>query len=122
MVECGTGSGSLSHAIARTIAPNGHLYTFEFHDQRTEAARLVATWAVQPTSLALSLLSRKEFTSHGLDDVVTLEQRDVCRDGFGLKAIADAGRVVRALLLSVQVCIYILPYSVSRSTKTMGVY
>ena len=34
---------------------------------------------------------RREFASHGLADVVTLELRDVCRDGFGKENIADAG-------------------------------
>ncbi len=35
----GTGSGSLSHSIARTIAPTGQLYTFEFHKERADIAR-----------------------------------------------------------------------------------
>ncbi|KAG0233292.1 tRNA (adenine-N(1)-)-methyltransferase catalytic subunit trm61 [Actinomortierella wolfii] len=34
MIESGTGSGSFSHSIARTLAPNGHLYTFEYHQER----------------------------------------------------------------------------------------
>lgn len=29
--EAGTGSGSLSHAILRSIGPTGHLYTCDFH-------------------------------------------------------------------------------------------
>ena len=39
VIEAGTGSGSLSHSIYRTIAPSGKLYTFEFHAQRAERAR-----------------------------------------------------------------------------------
>jgi tRNA A58 N-methylase Trm61 len=35
----GTGSGSFSTAIIRTIAPTGHLHTFEFHKERSELAR-----------------------------------------------------------------------------------
>ena len=52
----GTGSGSLSHAILRTIAPSGHLHTFDFHEQRSQ-------------------LARDEFTAHGLGDYVTARHR-----------------------------------------------
>lgn len=34
VVEAGTGSGSLSCAIAETIGSEGRLYTFEFNQQR----------------------------------------------------------------------------------------
>ncbi|GAB1601490.1 tRNA (adenine(58)-N(1))-methyltransferase catalytic subunit TRMT61A-like [Argonauta hians] len=72
VLEAGTGSGSLSHAILRTILPTGHLHTFEFHEQRAEIAQ-------------------KEFKTHGLSDYVTAVCRDVCKDGFGVEDdMADA--------------------------------
>ncbi len=71
VVEAGTGSGSLSHAITRTIAPNGHLYTFDFHEQR-------------------AALAKKEFKEHGIGHLVTAGHRDVCSDGFDLDRIAEA--------------------------------
>lgn len=37
---------------------------------------------------------REEFSSHGLSDVVSVECRDVCREGFGLSGEADAGELV----------------------------
>ena len=67
----GTGSASLSHAMIRTIAPNGHLHTFDFHEVRAQKAR-------------------EEFQSHGVGDCVTVKHRDVCQTGFGLTDIADA--------------------------------
>jgi tRNA (adenine57-N1/adenine58-N1)-methyltransferase len=74
MIESGTGSGSFTHSIARTIAPTGHLYTFEYHQDRVNAAV-------------------KEFEEHGLSEMVTLQCRDVCKDGFGIEDKVDAGTV-----------------------------
>uniref|UniRef100_A0A8C5Q584 tRNA (adenine(58)-N(1))-methyltransferase catalytic subunit TRMT61A n=1 Tax=Leptobrachium leishanense TaxID=445787 RepID=A0A8C5Q584_9ANUR len=69
--ESGTGSGSLSHAIIRTVAPTGHLYTVEFHQQRAEKAM-------------------EEFRQHKVDHLVTVKNQDVCKSGFGMSHIADA--------------------------------
>ncbi|KAM3670524.1 tRNA (adenine(58)-N(1))-methyltransferase catalytic subunit TRMT61A [Ammospiza maritima maritima] len=69
--ESGTGSASLSHALIRTVAPTGHLYTVEFHQQRAEKAR-------------------EEFREHGVEHLVTVTNQDVCKNGFGVSSIADA--------------------------------
>ncbi|PNF31726.1 tRNA (adenine(58)-N(1))-methyltransferase catalytic subunit TRMT61A [Cryptotermes secundus] len=73
VVESGTGSGSLSHALIRCIKPQGHLYTFDFHEYRVSVAR-------------------EEFEAHGIGQFVSVEKRDVCQDGFGteLNGKADA--------------------------------
>ena len=37
-------------------------------------------------------LYSKEFTAHGLSDIVTVICRDVCQEGFGMDSLAaDAG-------------------------------
>ncbi|XP_033338844.2 tRNA methyltransferase 61 [Megalopta genalis] len=73
VIETGTGSGSLSHALTRSIRPHGHLYTFDFHEQRVNVANA-------------------EFNRHGLSDFVTVSHKDVCLEGFGeeLKNKVDA--------------------------------
>lgn len=60
VVESGTGSGAMSHAILRTIAPAGHLHTYEFNRHRCETAA-------------------NEFRLHGLGHLVTVHHKDVCR-------------------------------------------
>ncbi|KAL3808191.1 hypothetical protein ACHAXA_009546 [Cyclostephanos tholiformis] len=57
--ESGTGSGAMSHAILRSIAPLGKLHTYEFNRMRVEKARL-------------------EFEGHGLGHLVEVHHRDVC--------------------------------------------
>ncbi|KNE60676.1 hypothetical protein AMAG_06044 [Allomyces macrogynus ATCC 38327] len=71
VLESGTGSGSFSHSLIRTIAPTGHLYTFEYHEGRAAEAKA-------------------EFEAHGLAQFVTSQCRDVCKDGFGLTNLVDA--------------------------------
>jgi len=71
VIESGTGSGSLSHSLIRTIAPTGHVHTFDFHAQRVEKAQ-------------------EEFREHGIGHLVTCKHRDVCAEGFELEDRADA--------------------------------
>ena len=59
VVESGTDSGLLSHALARTLAPRGHLHTSDFRAERVQKARV-------------------EFAEHGLGDLVTASHSDVC--------------------------------------------
>ena len=57
--ESGTGSGAMSHAILRTIAPYGKLHTYEFNQMRV-------------------LEARKEFERNGVNHLVKVHWRDVC--------------------------------------------
>eukprot|EP00466_Bigelowiella_natans_P012261 jgi/Bigna1/34896/e_gw1.7.54.1 len=60
-----TGSGSLSTSIARTIAPHGHLHTFEFNEQRQKSAAL-------------------EFKQNGMESLITCRHRNIVEKGFPL--------------------------------------
>jgi tRNA (adenine57-N1/adenine58-N1)-methyltransferase catalytic subunit len=69
--ESGTGSGALSHAMLRSIAPHGKLHTYEFNESRAVKAK-------------------EEFEKNGVSHLVEVAHRDVCgKDekggGFGLK-------------------------------------
>uniref|UniRef100_A0A6G1SF22 tRNA (adenine(58)-N(1))-methyltransferase catalytic subunit TRMT61A n=1 Tax=Aceria tosichella TaxID=561515 RepID=A0A6G1SF22_9ACAR len=64
IVESGTGSGSLSHALIRACRPNGFLYTFEVNEFRAKEVQ-------------------NEFVEHGYGDLVRVTNRNVCDLGFG---------------------------------------
>jgi len=64
VVESGTGSGSLTNALARAVAPLGHVHTFEFNGERARKAK-------------------EEFAELGIDSCVTVKHADACSDGFG---------------------------------------
>jgi tRNA (adenine57-N1/adenine58-N1)-methyltransferase len=65
VLESGTGSASLTHSLCRAVAPSGHVFTYEFHCERADAAR-------------------KELIDHGLSSVVTVTHRDIMENGFPL--------------------------------------
>lgn len=69
--ECGTGSGSLSHAAAMAIAPSGHLYTHDVEETRLKQVE-------------------QNLKNHGLGDVTTCIHQDVIADGFFVENACDA--------------------------------
>ncbi|GAA5988485.1 hypothetical protein JCM11641_007167 [Rhodosporidiobolus odoratus] len=72
IIEAGTGSGSFTHSLARTVGPEGKVHSFEYHEERFGKAR-------------------DEFKQHGIDDVVTVKHQNVYKDGFdGLEDTVDS--------------------------------
>lgn len=71
VIEAGTGSGSFSHSTARTIGQTGRLWSYEFHETRANKAK-------------------EEFSRHGMENIVTLTHRNVCKEGFTVTDTVDA--------------------------------
>ncbi|XP_062152604.1 uncharacterized protein LOC133860941 [Alnus glutinosa] len=63
VLESGTGSGSLTTSLARAVAPTGHVYTFDFHEERAASAR-------------------EDFEKTGISSLVTVGVRDIQGEGF----------------------------------------
>ncbi|XP_078432151.1 S-adenosyl-L-methionine-dependent methyltransferases superfamily protein [Wolffia australiana] len=74
VLESGTGSGSLTTSLARAVAPFGHVYTFDFHEQRAASAR-------------------EDFQRTGLNQFITVDVRDIQGEGFPEKFSGKADSV-----------------------------
>ena len=97
VLESGTWSGSLTHALARCVAPTGKVWTFEFNETRVKAAE-------------------EEFRANGIDEVTTVTHRDIERDGFP-EELASTADAVFLDLPGPQKCVA----SVARSLRPNGV-
>lgn len=97
VIESGTGSGSLSHALIRSVKPHGHLFTFDFHESRCKTAT-------------------EEFENHGLSDFVTVTHRDVCENGFGEDLIHKAD----AVFLDLPHPWFAIPHAIKSIKETGG--
>lgn len=66
-------STSIRQSDTDPVVPeeHGRLWSFEFHEPRADKARA-------------------EFAAHGMDKVIVLNHRNVCKDGFGLTDAADS--------------------------------
>lgn len=74
VIEAGTGSGSFTHAFARTVNEKGKLFTFEFHETRY-------------------LKAKEEFETHQLNNTI-ITHRDVCKNGFNIEhTVLDADTI-----------------------------
>ncbi|KAL2941230.1 hypothetical protein RDABS01_029580 [Bienertia sinuspersici] len=74
VLESGTGSGSLTTSLARAVAPTGHVYTFDFHEQRAASAR-------------------EDFEKTGVNSLVTVGVRDIQGEGFPNDFLGQADAV-----------------------------
>jgi len=88
----GTGSGSFSHSVARSIGSTGHLWTYEFHEARANKARCGWLHSCLPVGGDITFHLREEFAQHGMADIITLTYRNVCKDGFTVVDIVDSGK------------------------------
>ncbi|VDL76014.1 unnamed protein product [Nippostrongylus brasiliensis] len=93
--ESGTGSGSLSHAIAMSVAPTGHLYTHDIEESRTKKVE-------------------QEFKEHGLADVTTAVVQNVCTDGFFVTNACDG------VFLDVPAPWEAIPHAAGAISRTRG--
>eukprot|EP00127_Corallochytrium_limacisporum_P000027 Clim_evm6s2 gene=Clim_evmTU6s2 len=74
VVESGTGSAALTHALVRSVQPTGRVITHEFHQGRAEKAQ-------------------QEFRNHKLpESLVRCVHRDVIVDGFDVN-VESEGKV-----------------------------
>ncbi|GAA5913257.1 hypothetical protein JCM8208_003250 [Rhodotorula glutinis] len=71
VIEAGTGSGSFSHSLARTVGAEGKVHSFEYHEERFAKAR-------------------DEFEEHKLDSVIEIKHQNVYKNGFELEDAVDS--------------------------------
>lgn len=125
IIEAGAGSGSFTHAAARAVFngyPNnigketkaksihrgrcGKVWSFEFHEQRVQKLKT-------------------EISEHGLDGIVEITHRDVCRDGFSFNNSETESANAKAVFLDLPAPWLALPHltrsvSIRNTSKSLN--
>jgi tRNA (adenine57-N1/adenine58-N1)-methyltransferase catalytic subunit len=115
IIEAGAGSGSFTHASARAVYSGypsteadgrpakkpklGKVWSFEFHEQRH--GKLV-----------------KEIQDHGLEGIVEITHRDVCRDGFLVGTNGNESPIAEAIFLDLPAPWLALPHLTRRAVSS----
>ncbi|KAK4537282.1 hypothetical protein CDCA_CDCA11G3307 [Cyanidium caldarium] len=89
VMEAGTGSGCLTLALARAVAPHGRVYTFDYHAQRVARARQRLEQVLAPVLQERFRQGDSAGTGALLGRLVTFVERDVGRDGLRFALSAD---------------------------------
>lgn len=77
VLETGTGSGSLTHSLARTVGKLGRVLTYDFHEERRQAVEA-------------------EIKQHRLDHIVKTYVRDTQCDGFPVEEVFQIAHEARS--------------------------
>jgi tRNA (adenine57-N1/adenine58-N1)-methyltransferase len=107
IIEAGAGSGSFTHASARAVY-NGYLGS-DSYGNPTKRRKLGKVWSFEFHEQRHSKL-KKEVQDHGLDEVVEITHRDVCRDGFLVGPNGDESPNAEAIFLDLPAPWLALPH------------
>ncbi|MCJ1310406.1 tRNA (adenine-N(1)-)-methyltransferase catalytic subunit trm61 [Agyrium rufum] len=93
LIEAGAGSGSFSHAAARSVF-NGYPQDARqgVEDTQTSGGRSGKVWSYEFHEPRYDAL-RTELSDHGLEGVIELTHRDVCAEGFAVEERVQADAV-----------------------------
>jgi predicted methyltransferase len=104
VLESGTGSGSLTHSLARVVAPHGHVYTFDFHQLRADEAQA-------------------EFDRHGLTGMVVGGHRNIEEQGFPQVSVVQVlGQCVGCILAWCMMHVQYIPAVLFRKHRSVMFY
>jgi len=113
IIEAGAGSGSFTHASARAVY-NGYP-TLDNHGSPSKRRKLGKVWSFEFHEQR-QLKLKKEIQDHGLEGIVQITHRDVCRDGFLVGPNSDESPNAEAIFLDLPAPWLALPHLTRQAT------
>lgn len=92
-------SRTLSSGQSEPQGISGHMNSMK--QELLKRGELISTLFTAPAvDNRVACISREEFAQHGMDEIVTLTHRNVCKDGFTVTDTANAGMPFSYRLIS----------------------